>query len=184
MMCIFHEYVEINSADYSDSGYIPLYPLLNRYWDKPLAEMPQKLRFRVEKAVPSWDKIDSSYRSINDSVSQLTLRQKCVFLYDIKRDPTQEWETYIALEGYIRGGYSPAEYPLGGYTDISLKLKIVSIPKAAKSSATVLLQAAQLFGAAVKSSSMSTNMLRGCQKGGRNHEQIFQENARRRRENS
>lgn len=114
-MCIFHEYVEINSADYSDSGYIPLYPLLNRYWDKPLAEMPQKLRFRVEKAVPSWDKIDSSYRSINDSVSQLTLRQKCVFLYDIKRDPTQEWETYIALEGYIRGGYSPAEYPLGGY---------------------------------------------------------------------
>lgn len=111
-MCVYIASFKKNRADYCGSGYIPLYPLLNGYWDKPLAEMPQTLRLRVEEAVPSWDKIYRS-RSIEHDPDQLTTAR--VQLYDMQRDHTQERETYIALEGYIRGGYTPNGYPPGKY---------------------------------------------------------------------
>lgn len=113
-MYMHFESFEENRADYCGSGYIPLYPLLNRYWDKPLAEMPQTLRFRVEKAVPSWDDIYRSC-SIEHAPAQLTTTQVRIQLYDMQRDHTQERKTFIALKGYIRGGYTPNGYPSGKY---------------------------------------------------------------------
>ncbi len=113
-MIMFSEFVDTNQADRCDSGYILLYPLLNLYWEKQLTEMPQTLRLRVKRTIPGWDKTEGSYPNAHNA-GQLTIRQKRVRSHDIKRDPTQEWKTYIALEGYIRGGYSPTEYPLVEY---------------------------------------------------------------------
>lgn len=113
-MYMFSEIFEENRADYCDSGYIPLYPLLNGYWNKMLSDMPQTLRHRVEKAVPGWNDI-YYLRAIGCDLSNFTIPQARVRLYDIQRDHTQERKTYIALEGYIRGGYSPTGYPLGKF---------------------------------------------------------------------
>jgi len=97
------ESLEENGVGYCASGYIPLYPLLIRHWDKPLDEMPQTLRLRVEKAVPGWNDI---YRlcSIEHDSAQLTIPQTRIRLYDMQRDHTQERQTLIALDGYLHGG--------------------------------------------------------------------------------
>jgi len=126
-MYMFSEFIEKNRADYCGSRYIPLYPLLNGYWNKPLAEMPQTLQLRVEKIVPSWD--DNCCLSlIEHDSAQLTIPQVRVQLYDMQRDHTQERETYIALEGYIRGGYAPEYYPLGQYVPYGEKFKRGQLP--------------------------------------------------------
>jgi hypothetical protein len=114
------EFIEINRADYDDlgddsdpySGYLPLYPLVNGYWDKPLAVMPQALRCRVGKVVPSWDDIDDSYGH-----SQVATRQERVKLYDIQRDPTEERETFFALDGYLHGGIHLGHFLRGQLQD-------------------------------------------------------------------
>jgi hypothetical protein len=90
--------------------YIPLYPLLTQYWDKTLADMPEKLQLRIENAVSSWDEIIDQ-DTMMSKADGLTIRKNRIRWYDIKRDYDQEWETYIALQGYIQGGYNNHSYP-------------------------------------------------------------------------
>lgn len=111
---MFFDVVMPNKLHFDENGYIHLYPLLTQYWDKTLADMPEKLRQRVENAVPSWDEI-ADQDSMLSKTGELTTRQKRIRWFDIKRDVTQEWETYIALQGYIHGGYSTHSYPPGGF---------------------------------------------------------------------
>jgi len=36
--------------------YVPLFPLLGNYWDKPLSELPEELQARVSTKEPKLDK--------------------------------------------------------------------------------------------------------------------------------
>lgn len=111
---MFFDVVISSDLHVGKDGYIPLYPLLTEFRDKSLAVMPEKLRQRVKDAVPSWDEIADQDSMLNKT-GELTTRQKRIRWFDIKRDVTQEWETYIALQGYIHGGYSTHSYPPGGF---------------------------------------------------------------------
>lgn len=103
------ESVEMNPVDYVDGKYVLLYPLLSKYWDKSLAELPEVLKLRTINAVPLWDEIAGLYRTGRKS-EQMTRRQREIKKYDMQRDPTQERETSYALVGYLRGGKSMDEF--------------------------------------------------------------------------
>lgn len=111
---MFFDVVMPSKLHDGEDGYIPLYPLLAKFWDKLLVVMPEKLRQRVENAVPSWDEIADQDSTLSKS-GELTTRQKRIRWFDIKRDVSQEWKTYIALQGYIYGGYDNHSYLPGGF---------------------------------------------------------------------
>lgn len=113
-MDLFLDAVDTSRIHISDFKYISLYPLLASYWDKPLIELPENLRNRVRDAVQSWDEIESQNPPITRGKA-ITIKQERIKWFDIKRDYSQEWETYIALQGYIKGGYQIGNYPSGKF---------------------------------------------------------------------
>jgi hypothetical protein len=125
---MFFDMVMPSELHVGEDGYIPLYPLLAKFWDKLLAAMPEKLRQRVKDAVPSWDEI-ADQDSILHKTGELTTRQKRIRWFDIKRDDTQEWRTYIALQGYIQGGYARDGYPSGEYVPDGKNFRRGYLPK-------------------------------------------------------
>ena len=108
-MSMHFEPVKMNRVDYIDGKYALLYPILNKYWDKLLAELPEVLKLRTINAVPLWDEIAGLDRAGRKS-EQITRRQSEIKKYDMQRDPTQERETSYALVGYLRGGKSMDEF--------------------------------------------------------------------------
>jgi len=69
------------------SGYAPLIPNLEGYWEKPLDELPHELRVIVEKRffVFPWDGLDVSNR------------KNIAAQYDYQHDPNHEPCTYFEL---------------------------------------------------------------------------------------
>jgi len=74
------------------NGYVPLYPLLAKYWSKPFASMPKKLQARVKRLFwnTAWDKVN-----IED-------RQEAIKNNDVLCDVTQEINTWHQLFLYAK----------------------------------------------------------------------------------
>jgi len=72
--------------------YVPLYPLLEKYWDKPLAKVPAVLRDRVCRLFwnTTWDKAD------------IEIRQDAIRCHDVLCDDTQEMNTWHQLFLYAK----------------------------------------------------------------------------------
>jgi hypothetical protein len=72
--------------------YVPLYPLLAKFWDKPFARMPKKLQVRVKRLFwnTTWDKAD------------IEMRQDAIRSHDILCDDTQEINTWHQLFLYAK----------------------------------------------------------------------------------
>lgn len=72
--------------------YVPLYPLLAKYWNKPFARMPKKLQVRVCRLFwnTTWDKAD------------IEIRQDAILNHDVLCDDTQEINTWHQLFLYAK----------------------------------------------------------------------------------
>jgi hypothetical protein len=126
---------KLSGVTYDSNGqlqYNQLYPMLKDYWDKPLAEMPEDLRFRVKFAVPSWDDIDSSnVRHVGSS--QVTVRQQLIKYYEWHQDPSQERDTYKALREF-------QDEKLRGMIDEAIRNGIASVAVALRDDVALSLE--------------------------------------------
>lgn len=83
-----------------DAIYLHLSGELIGYWDKPLSSMPEKLRLKIEHAVPDWDEIDGS-PDLHDLCNR-SRRKQIINHYDYNKSNVQDVETYLHISVLIR----------------------------------------------------------------------------------